>query len=231
MTNARRFAAPGIGASCVSSLAIAFLLACASGSKEGQPAVVDSATTDSIARARQDSINRTLPGYVVDSILPVEEGLRRFRVAIGGDSVRALENGAPSRDLLVQHFIGALAASDTASLAKSLLSAREFAWLVYPESPYTHAPYTQSPALVWNQIQNPGASGLTRLVRRLAGKQLRYDRYECQDKPDHQGRNSIWTGCTVRVAEPGEQVRNRRLFGSIIERDGRFKFVSYSNEF
>lgn len=229
MTNARRFTAPGIGASRMSWLAIVFLLACAPSPKGS--AIVDSAAGDSIARVQQDSVNRTLPGYVVDSILPVEEELRRFRAAVGDDSVSALNNGATSRDLLVEQFITALAATDTAFLTKSLLSAREFAWLVYPESPYTRAPYTQSPALVWNQIQNPGASGLTRLVRRLASKQLRYDGYQCLGKPDHQGRNTIWTGCTVRVAEPGERTRARRLFGSIIERDGLFKFVSYSNEF
>lgn len=223
MTNARRLMAPGI-------LAV-MAFACSRDVRPIESAHADSIVTDSIARARQDSINRTRPGYVVDSILPVAEELRRFRVAIGGDSVAALENALPSRDLLVKRFIGALAASDTSALQKMVLDAREFAWLVYPESPYTRPPYTQSPALVWNQIQNPAASGFTRLVRRLGGKTLHYDGYECSDKPDRQGRNIIWTRCTVMVAEPNETARARRLFGSVIERDGRFKFVSYTNEF
>jgi hypothetical protein len=223
ITNARRFLAPGI-------LAV-FAIACSQDARSSKSSSVDPAVADSIARAKQDSINRTLPGYVVDSILPVEEELRRFRVAIGGDSVPALENAAPSRDLLVKHFISALVAADTSALQKMVLNAREFAWLVYPESPYTKPPYRQAPALVWNQIQNPAASGFTRLVRRLGGKSLHYEGYECSPKPGREGRNVIWTKCMLRVAEPNEVPRARRLFGSIIERGGRFKFVSYTNEF
>lgn len=204
---------------------------CGSNSPPSQSNAPDSAKTESIARARQDSINRTLPDYVVDSILPAEVELRRFRTAVGGDSISLLEDGASSRDSLVGGFIHALETSDSVALRRMLLNAREFGWLVYPESPYTRPPYTQSPALVWNQIQNPAASGFTRLVRRLAGKPLRYGGYHCSPKPDRQGSNAIWTQCTVLVAEENESVRTRRLFGSIIERDGRFKFVSYANEF
>ncbi|HUQ47092.1 MAG TPA: hypothetical protein VM053_02480 [Gemmatimonadaceae bacterium] len=192
---------------------------------------MDSAAADSIARARQDSINRTLPGYVVDSILPVEEELRRFRAAIGGAAVSALGSAAPSRDSLVKAFMHSLSISDSAALQSMQLNAREFAWLVYPESRYARAPYRQAPALVWNQVQNPAASGFTRLVRRLGSRKLRYTGYECSPRPDREGNNVLWTGCTVRVAEPNEAARTRRLFGSIIERDGRFKFVSYANDF
>ncbi|MEP6506880.1 MAG: hypothetical protein ABJC63_01540 [Gemmatimonadales bacterium] len=189
------------------------------------------AVTDSIARDRQDSINRTLPGYVVDSILPVEEELRRFRMRIGGETISSLKGGASSRDSLVRNFLSSLQASDSAALKAMVLNAGEFAWLVYPESPYTRPPYTQAPALVWNQIENPSASGFTRLVRRLAGEKLAYAGYTCSKQSDRQGRNMIWTNCTVKVGEPGEKVRARRLFGSIIERDGQFKLVSFANEF
>ena len=112
-----------------------------------------------------------------------------------------------------------------------LLSPREFADLVYPASPYTHSPYTQSPALVWNQIANPSESGSTRLLRRFGGNPSLYHGYTCQPKPDRQGHNLIWTGCLVRLTDASGEVREHKLFGSIIERAGRFKFVSYVNEF
>jgi len=195
------------------------------------PDVARSETADSIARGRQDSINRTLPGYVVDSILPVGEELIRFRAAIGGERVEFLHGGRMSRDSLVKYFATSLQRSDTAALKGMLLTASEFAWFVYPESPYTKPPYTQSPALVWNQIENPSASGFTRLVRRLAGKGLRYTGYTCSGGVDRQGRNMIWTNCSVNIGDDREPVRPRRLFGSIIERDGHFKFVSFANEF
>ncbi|HYN82357.1 MAG TPA: hypothetical protein VES88_12705 [Gemmatimonadaceae bacterium] len=201
----------------------------------------DSIRADSIARARQDAINRTLPGYVVDSILPVEEELRRFRLAVReqgassgsgtSDSVTALTSGSRSREALVRRFIKALVTNDSSDLRAMRLAAREFADLVYPESPYTRPPYRQSPALVWNQIRNPSASGLTRLLRRLGGQPLRYVNHSCARNPERQGGNLIWTDCTVVLMDSSSETARHRLFGSIIERDGRLKFVSYSNEF
>lgn len=202
----------------------------------------DSLRADSITPARQDSINRTLPGYVVDSILPAEEELRRFRLAVAGEErtsddndvgklATTLAGGARSREALVRKFITALATNDSSALREMLLTAREFADLVYPESPYTHPPYRQSPALVWNQIRNPSSSGLTRLLRRIAGTRLDYVSHSCDRSPERQGANVIWADCTVRFADRNLDTTRQRLFGSIIERDGRFKFVSYSNEF
>ena len=207
--------------------------ACSPGSDQQQlvAATPDSARADSLARARQDAINRAMPGYVVDSILPVNEELRRFRTAVGGDPVVALRNGSTAREALVKRFVKALVGLDSADLKAMLLSPREFADLAYPESPYTRPPYRQSPALVWNQIQNPSESGLTRLVRRFAGQPLQYEGQTCQAKPDRQGHNLIWTGCVVRLIDSSGDVRKHQLFGSIIERDGQFKFVSYVNEF
>src|SRR4051812_42498096 len=76
----------------------------------------DSIRDDSIARARQDSINRAQPGYVVDSVLPVEEEMRRFRDAIGGVPVTSLANGSPTRDALVRRLVLAISKQDSADL-------------------------------------------------------------------------------------------------------------------
>jgi hypothetical protein len=191
----------------------------------------DSARADSIARARQDSINRTLPGYVVDSILPVEEELRRFRKQLPGDSATALAGGSESREELVRRFVRALAANDTADLRAMAVHGREFADLYYPESPYARPPYRQSPALAWSLIQNPSTSGLTKLIRRLGGKPMTYIGHKCDPKVLHEGRNTRYAGCLVTVIEGKGQPVTRRYFGSIIERDGKYKFMSYTNQY
>lgn len=184
-------------------------------------------------RARQDSINRAQPGYVVDSILPVEEEVRRFAAAIGGPPVVAFDNASASRDELVQRFTKAVAKGDSAALSAMTVHAREFVDLIYPESPYTHAPYRQAPGLLWMQIVQPSASGQRRLLRRLGGRALHIDAVRCAPTAETQGRNRLWAQCTVRYrsAAEGGSPRDGRLFGTIIERDGVFKFLSLSNQY
>lgn len=188
-------------------------------------------TADSATRVHQDSVNRTLPGYVVDSIRPISEELKHFRLAIGGRPSAQLHNGSVTRGELIRRFVTDLSANDTSDLRTILIDAREFADLIYPESPYTRAPYSQPPGLVWNQIQNPSRSGYTRLVRRLAGQRLVYRGHNCPAKPERQGQNRIWIRCLVQLSDATGTVTTHRLFGSIVERHGKFKFVSYANEF
>lgn len=192
---------------------------------------VDALRADSLARARQDSINRSLPGYVVDSILPLEEELRRFRLAAGGTPVNAFANGSSTQEALVRRFVAAVAAGDSAELAAMALSPREFIDLVYPESPYTHPPYRESPTILWGQIQNSSRKGFTRLLRRVGGLPVRYVSHTCAKRAETQGRNRVHADCSVALRDDKGRVERHRLFGSIIERGRAFKFVSYANEF
>lgn len=204
-------------------------------STAAQAATAQAATAvsvaDSVARARQDSINRTLPGYVVDSILPVEEALRRFRRVVGGTPVTSLRHASRSRDDLVARFLRAVIARDSTALREMVIDAREFADIIYPESPNMRPPYRQDPALVWRTIQNPSASGLKRLVRRAGGIPVRLAEYQCQPTPERQGRNRFWRNCQLVLIGPRGDSSTHRFFGSIVERDGQFKFMSYRNEF
>ncbi len=191
----------------------------------------DSLRRDSIARARQDSINRTLPGYVVDSILPLDEEIRRFESKIGGTPASSLAHASASREALVRRIVADVARGDSIDLATAAVTPREFIDLVYPSSPYTHPPYRESPAIVWMQIANPSNSGFVRLMRRLGGQSWRYESHTCDAKPERQGVNTLWLGCTIRVVNPQHETTTQRWFGTIIERDGRFKVVSFANQF
>jgi hypothetical protein len=74
-------------------------------------------------------------------------------------------------------------------------------------------------------------SGFTRLLRRLAGRALGYTDYECEAEPARQGPNVLWAKCTVRIASDGGQPRSVALFGTLIERDGHWKLMSFANDF
>ena len=171
---------------------------------------------------------RQATGGVIDSALPPGEALRRFRADLR-EHPTVLTEAARSRDGLVQRFVRALEARDTAALRGMALSRAEFAYLYYPSSRFSTEPYQLPPQTLWSLLQGNSEKGAQRALERRAGHPLRYVDYRCEPEPERQGENRVWNECTVRrVATPGDTV-SERLFGSIVERGGRYKFVSYAN--
>jgi hypothetical protein len=178
----------------------------------------------------------------VDSVSPVEVELERFRAGLPLPA-GSLEDGASSREELVQRFIAALEAGDTLALHALALSRAEFAYFYYPVSRYAREPYEMSPGLLWFMIGENSHKGLTRAVRRYGGQSLDYNGHRCDPEPQREEGNLLWTGCVLLRRMPLE-AKDRgtasftaedtgtpgiRLFGTIIERQGRFKFISFAN--
>ena len=168
------------------------------------------------------------PATVVDSIFPVEEEIRRFQAELP-EEITELKEGESSRDALVARFVAYMEAADTTGLAGLAMTPGEFGYLYYPTSRYTRPPYRLSPGLVWFQNQNQSSRGLTRLLRRYAGQTMGYIGFDCPDAAEVEGENRFWHYCTVRHLYQGDTVEVR-LFGSIWERDGRYKLVGFANE-
>jgi hypothetical protein len=198
------------------------------GSRDGLIARESREPADPVARARRDSINRARPGYIVDSIIPIAEALRRFRADIP-EAPSSLEGGAGSRDALVAMFATAVGRADTAALARLAITRAEFAYLVYPSSPHSAGPLRQAPELVWMRMRSAHTRGLGRMLDRYAGRPLELAGYRCPAAAELQGENALWSGCVVLIAGAAGDTVERRLFGSIIEREGRFKFAGFAN--
>ncbi|MGH7475083.1 MAG: hypothetical protein ACRELD_02225 [Longimicrobiales bacterium] len=162
----------------------------------------------------------------VDSIFTPVEELRRFQRNL--PVATSLDPVAKHRDSLVLAFVRAVEAADTAALIGMHLHLDEFAYLYYPDSRFTRPPLQLKPEVLWLQIQQNSEKGLVRLLRRLAGRPFGFQDYACDDAAVSEGRNHLWERCTVRLVGRDEPVV---LFGTIFERDGRYKFVSYANDF
>ncbi|MFL5382826.1 MAG: hypothetical protein ACJ8GN_09965 [Longimicrobiaceae bacterium] len=165
------------------------------------------------------------PGTHVDSILPPEEEQRRFREGLADPGV--LAGGAESREALVRAFVRAVERADTAAVRRMILSRAEFAYLYYPSTGFTHPPQRLSPALLWFLTLQESEKGIGRLFARRGGRPLGYVSSRCAPAPRVEGANRLWDGCRVTLRDGGTE----RLFGPIVERDGRFKFVSYQNAY
>jgi hypothetical protein len=131
----------------------------------------------------------------------------------------------------VRLFVDRLAAADTAGLGALTMSRAEFAWLYYPTAPEAHPPYDLAPGLMWFVLEGNSAKGLRRALEEYGGKPLGYVGYRCEGEPRVHGANRIHPLCIVRrLAEPGgTDTLEIRLFGPVLEREGRFKFVSLAN--
>ena len=167
------------------------------------------------------------PG-TVDSTFTPQENMRRFREGLA--EPRALEGGAESREALVRGFVDALARRDTAALIRMHMTRAEFAYLYYPHTSLAGADGYLEPKTVWFLLRLESEKGLNRLMQRLGGKGARFGGLRCEDAPRAEGPNRLWEECLLELRDRPADLRARRLFGTIVEREGRFKFVSYKTD-
>lgn len=170
------------------------------------------------------------PGDVIDSILPMEEYERRFREGL--PEVTALSGGAPSRQLLAERFLVAVEARDSIALHRMMVDRAEFAWLVFPHHLYRRPPYELDPATFWMQVTQGSAKGMARVLERHGGQPLRLRGLRCTRDTTQivSGEVAMWSDC-VLAYQAGDSILTRRLFGSLVEQDGRVKFLGYANDF
>lgn len=181
------------------------------------------------ATAVNDSTPWRKPGDKIDSIFPMEEYLRRFR--IGLDTPTALAGGADSREAVARDFLAAVQQQDTSAIRDLLLSRAEFAWLIFPDHKYAAPPYELDPAIFWGQMASENAKGVGRLFRRFGGKTLTFQSLECtrDTLQMRRGPATLWGPCITRYRADDSTV-TLRIFGTIVERDGRFKLLSAAND-
>jgi hypothetical protein len=115
------------------------------------------------------------------------------------------------------------------TLRRLAIDRAEFAYLVYPGSIYTRPPYRQPPDITWLQLTLAGDKGLRRAVTRYGGQPVRLLGESCAAPAERDGGVRLWRHCDMRFVV-GTDTLTKRLFGVILERDGRYKFASYANQ-
>ena len=158
-----------------------------------------------------------------------EESLALFRAGLVAPL--RLTEGATSREALIRRFARAVERRDTTAIRAMVLNRAEFAYLYFPSSPYARPPTVQEAPLAWFLLVQNSQKGVTRVFDRIGGQRFEYIGHRCDPEPSREGANLFWRGCVVDLRMPTDGLVTRKLFGSIIERDGRFKFFSYTNDF
>jgi hypothetical protein len=165
---------------------------------------------------------------VVDSAVSRSEALRAFREGLAPTD--SLVGGATSAAALMKAFVRALERNDTVSLERLALSRQEFAWIYYPTNPQAASPYDLSPSLYWFLLEGRSRKGLGHLIAERGGQPLRYAGVRCDTTVSREGENTVTGPCAVLLLQQGGDTIAERLFGLVIERRKRWKFVSYANK-
>lgn len=166
-------------------------------------------------------------GGVVDSILPIETHLDRFRATVA-DSPRELRTASSSIDSLVERWVLAVSGMDTAALNAIVIDRAEFAWLYYPTSVLAKPPYEAPPELLWGQILAASNEGARKSLEHLGGKRITVDSIMCP-AATIEGGNRLYSGCSLNLRVDGQRLQHTQWFGTVIERNGMFKFIGLSN--
>lgn len=165
----------------------------------------------------------------VDSIRPPAEALAGFRDGL--PIADSLAGGAPSRDSLVARFVDAVAREDTAAIRGMVLSRAEYGWIYFPSLQRMNPGTRMQPEVMWMLHSQESEKGITRVLRRLGAGQARFAGYTCEDAPQVEEANRYFHQCAIETIAPDGETASLKLFGSVIERGGRWKIVSYGNDF
>lgn len=155
----------------------------------------------------------------------VDSALGAFRAGVPDPG--RLSGGEPTRDALAAAFVRALAGRDTAALRGLHLTRAEFAWLYFPTARLARPPYGIDPGFLWAQISSAADRDLGRAFAAVRAG-TRYAGHVCTEPAVVEGANRIHERCTV-ILRDGARTDTLALFGSVLERDGRFKLVSFAN--
>jgi hypothetical protein len=142
----------------------------------------------------------------------------------------AVEGAATSLDELLRTVERALADRDTTRLLDLMVSADEYRTIIYPALPAAHPPIGASFESIWVTHYPDAWRGLKRVLGRYGGRDVRIlaVRFEAADQ-DH--RNFILHETSVVDIEvDGRREHGQRLFGSVVDVNGRWKILSYPDE-
>ena len=177
----------------------------------------------------RDAAPRAEAAVPVDTIHAPAEALARFRDGL--PIADSLAGGAPSRDSLVARFVDAVSRQDVQGVRALVLNRAEYGWIYFPSLQRMNPGTNLQPEVMWMLQEQESEKGLTRVLRRLGGGQARFGGYTCEDAPRVEEGNRYFHQCTIQTIAPDGQAAPLKLFGSMIERGGRWKIVSYANDF
>lgn len=142
-----------------------------------------------------------------------------------------LMGGRPSADSLVAAVLDGLGRSDTALLKELLVTRDEYMKVIYPELgkhwPGARDSRPEIADALWTNHAGNAMKGLRRALRDLGGRELSVKRVEFADGTKEYVSYTTHEGTIVTAADARGKEQKIGVIGSIVEKDGVFKLLSY----
>ncbi len=157
----------------------------------------------------------------------VAVGLAVWAACGRAPSPAPLSHTFDSPDALAREVLRLLKARDRERLAELAVDAREFAEIIWPELPASRPERNLPLEYVWGDLRTKSRGHLARIVEQHGGR-----RYALV-AVSHAGETTTYETFTVKrkteliVRDDEGRELPLRLFGSLLEHDGRYKIFSF----
>lgn len=127
-------------------------------------------------------------------------------------------------------FLDALAASDAERLRATALTREEFADVVWPELPSSRPDRNLPLDYAWRDLNQKSTNSLSRVYHRWGGRRFALERVEFLGETTEYVTFEVHREARLILTDEGGERLRLRLFGSMIERGGRWKLFSFVND-
>jgi len=145
-----------------------------------------------------------------------------------GDAPATLSHTFDSPEALARTVLTAVAERDTETLLELSVSGAEFRKVVWPELPSSRPEVNLSVDYAWGDLNTKSRSYLASTLSEFGGRRLELVAIDFTGESTSYRTFSVHRHSVLTVRADGQAATERvRLFGSVLERDGRFKLFSY----
>jgi hypothetical protein len=139
---------------------------------------------------------------------------------------RQLTNAQLSAEDLSRNFLKALANNDMDSIKALRLTKEEFCQYVFPELPASKLPNVTCD-FVWHQATLKSLGGLSEMYPEHKGKKYQFVALRFEKGTDSYPTYKVHKETHVVVRDEIGRQQELRLFGSLLEMDGKYKLFSF----